>query len=411
MIAYSDALAILRASAAAPASSEQIPTSSALNRVIADDFRAPFALPRFDNSNMDGFALCAEDTANASEAHPLTLPVIRAQAAGDPAGRGGAGHAIQVMTGGTMPTGMDSIVPIECVTPLTDATGQVTHITLTQPVSRHDHVRFSGNDFAANQILIQRGTRLLPSHIAVLYATGTSQVNVVAQPGIQIFTTGKEVSDNYAAPLGSSQIYDSNTPYLISAFQSIGLTAGYAGHVGDDEEKFRTMLGANAGSRILVSSGAVSKGKWDFIPSVLQELGAEILFHRVSIKPGKPILFARLPDNRYFFGLPGNPISTVIGLRFFLVPLLRQLLGMPPERPMWATLAKDYAKTGNLRLFLKAHVQTDPTGKNILEVLSGQESFKIAPFLQTNGWAMFDEAATDYNAGYPVTYYPTELLS
>lgn len=410
MIAYSDALAILRASAVS-AASEQIPTSSALNRVIADDFRAPFALPRFDNSNMDGFALCAEDTANASEAHPLTLPVIRAQAAGDPAGRGGAGHAIQVMTGGAMPTGMDSVIPIESVTPLTDATGQVTHIKLTQPVSRHDHVRFSGDDFAANQTLIQRGTRLLPSHIAVLYATGTSQVSVVAQPSICIVTTGKEVSDNYAEPLGSAQIYDSNTPYLIAAFRSIGLTAGYAGHVGDDEEKFRTMLSANAESRILVSSGAVSKGKWDFIPSVLQELGAEILFHRVSIKPGKPVLFARLPDNRFFFGLPGNPISTVIGLRFFMIPLLRQLLGMPPEDPQWATLAKDYAKAGNLRLFLKAHVQADRTGTSIIEILPGQESFKIAPFLETNGWAMFDETATTYHAGNPVAYYPTELLT
>ena len=410
MTPYLDALAILR-DAAMPLPGEQIPTHQALNRVLAEDFIAPFALPRFDNSNMDGFAVRAADTTAASAAQPLTLPVLRAQAAGDPAGQGVSHHAIQVMTGGAIPEGMDSVVPIECVTPLMDTSGNVTQITLTQPVPHHDSVRFAGDDFPAGKTLIHRGTRLRSSHIAVLFATGTHQVRVAAQPGIRIFTTGKEVSDNYTAPLEASQIYDSNTPYLISAFESVGLSASYAGHVGDDEEKFRTLLASQNDARILVSSGAVSKGKWDFIPGVLQEFGAEILFHRVSIKPGKPVLFARLPDNRYFFGLPGNPISTAIGLRFFMVPLLRQLLGMAPESPSIAKLTRDYVKTGPLRLFLKSHIHADSTGQQILDVLNGQESFKIAPFLETNGWAIFEEAPGTHKAGDPVAYYPTELLT
>ena len=110
------------------------------------------------------------------------------------------------------------------------------------------------------------------------------------------------------------------------------------------------------------------------------------------------------------FGLPGNPISTVIGLRFFLMPLLRQILGMSEETPEWAQLAAPYDKTGDLRLFLKSHVTTDPTGRSVIDLLQGQESFKISPFLNTNAWAILDETPRSYNKGQAVMYYPNDLL-
>lgn len=409
MISYAEAICILRASAST-GPTELIDTCNAVNRIMADDFHAPFGLPRFNNSGMDGFALRAVDTISASISTPVSLPVLRAQAAGDPAGKGVAGNAVQIMTGGAIPDGMDSVVPIESVTTTIDASGNVTHIRLTSPVTIHDSIRFAGDDFADGQCLIKGGTRLQPAHIAILYATGTIRTKVIAPPMVSILTTGKEVSDTYQKPLGSTQVYDSNTPYLISALGTAGIPSSYAGHVGDDEARFRTLLTEAAPAQILVSSGAVSKGKWDFIPSVLRDIGAEILFHRVSIKPGKPVLFARLPNNRYFFGLPGNPISTVIGLRFFLMPLLRQILGMSEETPEWAQLAAPYDKTGDLRLFLKSHVTTDPTGRSVIDLLQGQESFKISPFLNTNAWAILDETPRSYNKGQAVMYYPNDLL-
>ena len=409
MIAYLDALKIIQ-HAATPPVTTLVKTSDALNHVLAEDFSAPFALPRFDNSSMDGFALRAQDTVTASLQTPLTLPVLRAQAAGDAAGSNQAGHTVEIMTGAAMPQQADAVIPIENVTTVCDPQGHVTHITLTNPVPRHNNVRFAGEDFTTGQPLISAGTRLTPAHIAILYATGITRIKVFAAPSVSIFTTGKEVSDDYELPLGPSQIYNSNTPYLIAELRTIGIPAVCAGHIGDDEDKFRAMLAAQKDAQILVSSGAVSKGKWDFIPAVLQELGAEILFHRVAIKPGKPVLFARFPDGRYFFGLPGNPISAAIGLRCFMMPLLRKLLGLPEESPSLARLAAPYTKKGPLRLFLKARTRLTQDGTAEIELLPGQESFKIAPLLQTNAWAILDETTTTYPAGQAIMFYPTQLL-
>jgi len=410
MLPYLEALRIIRTAASVPTFSH-VATQQALHRVLAEDFVAPFAVPRFDNSSMDGFALCAEDTQNASEPTPLTIPVLRALAAGDSAGSNLPGHAVEIMTGAAMPQRADAVIPIENVTTLADADGQVTHIRISQPVPRHHNVRFAGEDFAAGQPLIHAGTRLTPAHLAILYSTGTTQVRVIETPTVSIFTTGKEVSDDYDQPLGPAQIYNSNTPYLIAELQTIGLPASCAGHIGDDEQKFRDLLAAQTQARILVSSGAVSKGKWDFIPSVLEELGAEILFHRVAIKPGKPVLFARLPDGRYFFGLPGNPISAAIGLRFFMMPLIRKLLQLPDEQPCFARLGTAYNKQGPLRLFLKARTHNSAAGDITLDILAGQESFKLAPLLQTNAWAVFDETPGEIATGQPVMFYPTALLA
>lgn len=410
MLPYLDALTMIREAATAPVS-RRLATHLALYHVLAEDFSAPFAVPRFDNSSMDGFALRAEDTQAASEQTPLTIPVLRAVAAGDSAGSNQPGHAVEIMTGAAVPLMADAVIPIENVTTVSNADGHVTHIRITHPVPLHDNVRFAGEDFSSGQMLITAGTRLTPAHLAILFSTGTTEVCVIDTPTVSVFTTGKEVSDDYDQPLGPSQIYNSNTPYLIAALQAVGLPAICAGHIGDDEQKFRDMLASQTQARILVSSGAVSKGKWDFIPAILKELGAEILFHRVAIKPGKPVLFARLADGRYFFGLPGNPISAAIGLRFFMIPLIRKLLNLPDEQPRFARLSASFHKKGPLRLFLKARTHNAVDGSITLDVLPGQESFKIAPLLQTNAWAVFDETPGEIAAGQPMMFYPTALLT
>jgi len=410
MIAYEDALAILRRSATV-LPTIRIETAQALGRILANDFHAPLGLPRFNNSSMDGFAVRAADTNGASEASPLTLTVHRAIAAGDSAGVTPAEQAIEIMTGAAIPAGADGVIPIEDIEPIRNAEGHITQIRMTRPVPLHDNIRFAGEDFNAGDCLITANTRLHAAQIAVLFATGTTHIEVRDNPTISIFTTGKEVSDAYDQPLGPTQIYDSNTPYLTAELSAAGIESSYAGHIGDDEALFRRMLTEQQSARILISSGAVSKGKWDFIPTVLKEVGAEVLFHRVAIKPGKPVLFARLADGRYFFGLPGNPISTAIGLRFFIAPLLRRLMGLPDEAPQIARLTASYNKKGPLRLFLKARTQQDHEGTVRLDILPGQESFKIAPFLQTNAWAVFEETPATHSADDRVCYYPTSLIS
>ncbi|MCB2081284.1 MAG: hypothetical protein KDD76_01530, partial [Rickettsiales bacterium] len=144
----------------------------------------------------------------------------------------------------------------------------------------------------------------------------------------------------------------------------------------------------------------------DFIPDSLQKLGAEILFHKVAIRPGKPILYARFPSGTHYFGLPGNPISAAVGLRFFIVPLLRELQGVLPEVPLTARLLTSSPKKKGFRFFRKAHISVVTGGKLHLHILDGQESFKIRPMLKANGWAVFTEDQTGTELGEAVAIYP-----
>lgn len=409
MIAYQDAIDLIRAQAT-EFELISVSTDQALDCVLAEDFHAPFSMPRFDNSAMDGFALRHEDVQLATVDNPITLPVLHSQAAGDKPEINKAHHAIEIMTGAAIPAETDAVIPIESVITKSDVNGNVINITITQSLSRHQNVRFSGEDFLAGQCLITAGTQLKPAHIAILYSTGTTTVRIYKAPKVQIFTTGKEVSDEYANPLEPSQIYNSNTPYLIAGLKSIGISATCAGHIGDDPQKFRELIKSHTDSQILISTGAVSKGKWDFIPTVLEELGAEILFHRVAIKPGKPVLFAKLSDGRLFFGLPGNPISAAIGLRFFIMPLIRKLLGLSNEIPSYAKLINPFKRKDQLRLFLKSHIATTPDGDLKIQLLQGQESFKIAPLLKTNAWAIIEEETSELPENAPVMFFPSQLL-
>lgn len=177
-------------------------------------------------------------------------------------------------------------------------------------------------------------------------ATGIHELQVFHMPEVEIFTTGKEVSDAYHVPLQDGEIYNSNTPYLLCQLKAAGIPSMYMGSIGDDEQSFIDTLNVSTDARIVISSGAVSMGKWDFIPDLLKKHGARIIFHGVGIKPGKPILFAVLKDGRYYFGLPGNPVSTAVGLRFFIQPLVRMLLSMQTEPFHYAELRHDFHKKG-----------------------------------------------------------------
>jgi molybdopterin molybdotransferase len=160
-----------------------------------------------------------------------------------------------------------------------------------------------------------------------------------------------------------------------------------------------------AGANIIVTSGAVSMGRYDFVPQALERLGAQTLFHKVAIRPGKPLLFARLPDNVLLFGLPGNPIAVAVGLRFFVEPALRVMLGMPPETPYRVPLGKPYGKKPRLRFHLKSRLHVNNEGRLVVEVLEGQESYRIRPLADANAWAVVPADVDALPAGALVDVY------
>lgn len=399
MIAYSEALQHLM-EAAAPLPAERLALHEAAGRILATDIISGQSLPPFDNSAMDGFALRANGTPFESD----TEFVVQGwQAAGDAGTEGGDG-AWEIMTGARMPVGLDTVVPIENVEILASGQGRPTRIALKSGVKPGQNVRLRGQDVEEGERVLQAGQALDINARTLLHAIGVAEVAVVARPKVAVIATGKELVTEAAQALESGQIRDSNRPYLIGRLQAAGAEVVWQGTVGDDVAAFDAVLddALAAGAKVLISTGAVSAGRYDFIPDALRARGARIVFHKVAIRPGKPLLFAVLPDGELYFGLPGNPVSAAVGQRFFVEPVLRRLLGLAAEPLLQLPLQADVRKPPGLRFHARARVDVDAQGRLSARVLSGQESFRLKSMLQANAWVVLEGEGDLVAAGTPV---------
>ncbi|QGL63880.1 molybdopterin molybdotransferase MoeA [Stenotrophomonas maltophilia] len=399
MIAYSEALQHLM-EAAAPLPAERLALHEAAGRILATDIISGQSLPPFDNSAMDGFALRANGTPFESD----TEFVVQGwQAAGDAGAEGGDG-AWEIMTGARMPVGLDTVVPIENVEILASDQGHPTRIALKSGVKPGQNVRLRGQDVEEGERVLQAGQALDINARTLLHAIGVAEVAVVARPKVAVIATGKELVTEAAQALDSGQIRDSNRPYLIGRLQAAGAEVVWQGTVGDDVAAFDAVLddALAAGAKVLISTGAVSAGRYDFIPDALRARGARIVFHKVAIRPGKPLLFAVLPNGALYFGLPGNPVSAAVGQRFFVEPVLRRLLGLAAEPLLQLPLQADVRKPPGLRFHARARVDVDAQGRLSARVLSGQESFRLKSMLQANAWVVLEGEGDLVAAGTPV---------
>jgi molybdopterin molybdotransferase len=410
MISYTQALGILH-SKASLMGVERVTLMQSLGRVTAETVYASRKVPGFDNSAMDGFAIVSEWTREASSEKPLRLAIDGTLAAGELPRNINERRAVEIMTGAILPRGADAVIPLENVTIEQDEEGRRTATQISEPVRLHQNVRFAGEDFEIGTPLVKSGRIVTPGAVAVLAASGIAEIMVRKRPCIGQISSGKEVVDDLTASLEASQIYNSNAPYLQAVASLTPSTIQKLGHIGDDPEALSAILyGAPPGS-ILISSGAVSKGRHDFIPEVLKSVGATIHFHGVAIKPGKPILFATFDDGRVFFGLPGNPISTAVGWNFFVRPFLTASLGLKAPAPIKARLSDRVVKKGPLRHFLKGRLGVSPEGVLTATVLPGQESFKILPLVPMNCWVILKEESSEFSAGDLVEVIPTGDIS
>ncbi|MEO6155473.1 MAG: gephyrin-like molybdotransferase Glp [Thermomonas sp.] len=407
MISYSYALQQVLA-ACSPLPAEQVPLAQSLGRVFAQDVFAHANLPPFDNSAMDGFALASGDAVLAAGCE---FVAVGSQAAGDGNCDGEAastGDACEIMTGASLPNGLDAVVPIEQVDVLLrDGDGRPSRIRLLVDVMPGAHVRLRGQDVAHGDCIVRAGTTHDSSTHMLLAALGFETLLMHPRVPAALIATGRELVDDPRQPLAPGQIRNSNGPYLAARLEEAGARVVHRETVGDDAAAFTEALqrGLDAGAQLVLSTGAVSMGRYDFVPDALRALGATIVFHKVSIRPGKPVLFARLPGGQLYFGLPGNPVSSAVGMRFFVEPALRVLLGQSPERPVCLPLAEPVQKKAGLKCFFKAHVDLDASGRLQVRVLQGQESFRIRPLLSANAWAVLDAARDGYSAGDDVVVY------
>jgi molybdopterin molybdotransferase len=299
---------------------ESVPIAEALGRVLAEPVVADREIPPWDNSSMDGYALRAANTATASPEQPVTLLVVGEVAAGRVAAREvGPGQAYRILTGAPLPPGSDAVVPQE------EVKRNGAHVALRHPVRPGAYVRNRGEDIRSGDRILEPGSALRPAALGVLAALGRARVNVHRRPTVAILSTGDELVDP-ATPLGPGQIPDSNTYTLSGLAVEAGATPLRLGIVPDRREelvqRFRRGLEAN----VLVSSAGVSVGDRDFVREAVESLGARLDFWKVNMRPGKPLTFGRIGEC-LFFGLPGNPVSSMVTFELFVRPVLRRLGG------------------------------------------------------------------------------------
>jgi molybdopterin molybdotransferase len=365
------------------------PLAEVAGTVLAEEVRAPTALPPFDNSAMDGFAVRAADTRSA----PTRLAVVGAVMAGqDRTEALHEGEAVRIMTGAPIPPGADAICMLEVVDEEDDGTVILVH----DPVSEGLHVRRSGNDVAEGALVFSPGTALSPAHVGVLASLGIDDVAVVATPRVGVLSTGDELARE-PGRLPRGRIRDANRPALLAQLGRDGFEAVDLGIVGDDEDEVVAVITRAAEtSDAIVVSGGVSVGDRDVVRLVLEKLGGgAIRWMQVAIKPAKPFAFGALAaSGTPLFGLPGNPVSALVSYELFVRPALRRMAGHDAvDRPRtWAVATEALTRTPDGKVhFQRVRAERDEHGEVRVEVSGGQESHMLHGMAQANALAVLPD--------------------
>jgi molybdopterin molybdotransferase len=327
------------------------PLMEALGLPVADDVRSPVALPGFDNSAMDGYAVVAADVEGASADHPVRLPVVGEIGAGQASLLAlSPGTTAKIMTGAPIPEGCDAVVPYEW----TDR--GVAQVEISQAAAVGAHIRPAGEDVRPGDLLVETGTVLGPRHVGLLAAVGHATVPVRPRPRVVVLSTGSELRDP-GSPLSHDAIYDGNSYLLASAARAAGAIAYRVGIVPDDPRAFLDALSDQlVRADLVVTSGGVSQGDFDVVKEALSPLGT-VWFGPVRMQPGKPQGFGVVgEDETPIFTLPGNPVSSYISFQMFVLPALRKMMGLRPySRPTTeARVTRAFSSPEGRRQFVRA---------------------------------------------------------
>jgi molybdopterin molybdotransferase len=392
LLTIDEALALVL-SHAAPLETEAVGLADAAGRVLGTAARSAVDLPPFASSAMDGFALRAADV-------PATLPVVARVAAGRPAARAlAAGEAMAIATGGVVPEGADGVVPIELVEERDDT------VVVPGAVARGDNIRPQGGDLGAGDVVVEAGVRLGPAHVGALAAAGVTTVECSRAPVVAVVVTGTELRVPGEA-LEPGEIYDANGFILAAQLESAGAIVDRLPPVHDDEVATRAAIERGLRGDVLVTTGGVSVGVYDLVRAVETELGVEEIFWRVAMQPGKPVAFG-VRGRTLVFGLPGNPVSSLVGFELFVRPALLALQGFadprPPFRPgrLGAPARRLPARDALLRA--RSRVDGDAV---LLDPLTGQQSHMIAQAATADALVLVPQGEGELASGSPVSYLP-----
>ncbi|KAK2042705.1 molybdopterin biosynthesis protein [Colletotrichum somersetense] len=440
MTSYNAAVEILRKTAASLQSSnerdgnqiwEEVCLMDAVGRVAAIDVVSPIATPKSDTSAMDGYAVCSDVTGLASPERPLLLRVCGTIAAGDEPTeldgsifRGAVEPCLEIMTGGIFPKvsgttrRFDACVRVEDAAAVSAAGAVGRAIVITKPVAPDANRRPAGCDIRLGERIVKRGDVLGSSHIMPLASVGMSKIRVFKKLRVAVWSTGEELLAGKA-----SGVPDVNGPFLVAALREAGAEPTFLGALQDNEDAVRGALRDTIDGgefEMVLTTGGVSVGKFDFVASSLGDLGAKTHFHGVAMRPGHPVLFVQVPGlsrDLPVFGLPGNPGSAAACFRFLVVPFLRSWQHQTTETPIMAKCVEDASASScggeaaspgipPMTLFRHGIMRHIKDGDVVVEFSKQQSPAKLGPFINANCWVQLGGQSQGSQREGRVTCYP-----
>ena len=379
-----------------PLDEERVFIDEALGRFLAEDITSDTDKPLFDNSAMDGYAVRYEDIRGASEGSPVQLRLVGESAAGtEEELKVERGTAVKIFTGAPLPKGADTVVPVEYTEEKDGA------VFIKREFREGSNIRRKGEDLKEGDIVLSKGSEIRGYEAGLIASVGRALVKVHRRPRVGILSTGDELLEIGEPQTRPSQIRSSNHHMLYSLVLSAGGEPYQLGVAPDDPKELLKVLKNCRDYDIFVTTGGVSMGEKDYVQYLVKEIGVDVKFHRLRIKPAKPVLFGTYGENRLFFGLPGNPVSCAVAFDLLVYPAIRTMLGAKEifKKKITATLVKGYRRRdAKRREFARARVWFDK-GRYWCELHPKQRSHMLTSYVGANAYLVVYEGVSELKEG------------
>jgi molybdopterin molybdotransferase len=416
MISIEQAFELLQKHVSALGKTE-VPLSESVGRILANEIKADLDSPPHDKSVMDGFAVRSDDINSGTNRLKVCETVI---AGGVPSRAIQSGEATRIMTGAPVPDGSDAVVMVEQTSVESDSTGDQIQEWVTielESLASEKHLLRRGANFQKEQTIIETGHLIRPTDVGLLAEVGAATVTVGSHPSVAVLPTGNELVDHSATP-ASGQIRNSNGPMLIAMAKSYGLNVTDLGVGLDDESLLKDKIKTGLKNDILILSGGVSAGTMDLVPGILKDLGVKEVFHKVCVKPGKPIWFGvKEPEpteddsSTLVFGLPGNPVSSLVGFQLFVratIEKMRSGKAIQSPSPLVCELSQSHETRGNRPTFWPGSRVSDESAVRKVEPLIWNGSSDLLALGKAEGLIHFPASSQIHPAGVQVHFHPFE---
>ena len=380
---------------------ERVPTNLATGRILRQSVVAERDQPPFDRVMMDGIAIAFSDYDNGAR----SFPVQATQAAGDKQLSLEPGNCIEIMTGASLPAGADCIVPVERIAVADD----MATLEDSCAAKQRQFIHPQGSDHRRGAELLTTGKHVSAMDVAIINSCGMTEVEVSRSPAIRVISTGNELVPA-GEPIEPHQIRMSNGPAVIAMLRQHGYENCQHDHLVDEPDLLKQRIAEHLDQAdVLILSGGVSMGKADYVPAVLSDLGVEVVFHKISQRPGKPMWFGMGPNGQAVFALPGNPVSTLVCCRQYVLPALAHASAQPDKQPEFAALAQDVSFKPNLTCFMPVRLISNTGGQVLAMPVQTNTSGDFASLSGTDGYVELRIDESRFPAGTGVLLHRWQL--